>query len=450
MVRVLGFSALVAALAASVAQATADFKLSGINYNIRAGPDWADASTKCKPTSQIATELALLKQYTDVIRLYSLTDCEQATAVIPAAISAGLQIELGLWIDSYETSYPSEKAAFETLLATGVVTSDNIVSIHVGSEAVYRGDITAATAITYLGEIRDLCAATDGASDIPLTIADIGDTYTAHPEMIEAVDFVSANYFPFWEKIDIDEAVGYFYERFEALVKTAADYSKEVVLGETGWASDGVDSAASAATAANAAEYFYGFYNLANEIGLTYYYFSAFDEPWKLATLDANETVEAYFGLFTVDGELKPDVAALTFNSTSVTASASTAGSAVADVSIDASSSSSSTYGGAATVGDDTDSDDDDSADGDVSVGDDDSTASAGTETTTLADSATTTTTADSATTTTSTDAATSSTDADSATTTTTTSTDATTSTGGSSAATTTTTVTSAKDCAMV
>ncbi|EGZ14830.1 hypothetical protein PHYSODRAFT_315540 [Phytophthora sojae] len=323
------------------------FKCTGINYNIRAGPDWATADVKCKPASQIATELATLKGVTDTIRLYSLTDCDQATAVVPAAIEAGLKIELGMWVDSAASSFEAEKAAFQTLLETGVVTADNTVGIHVGSEAVYRGDVTAAEAISNLNEIRTLCQANSGAAAIPLTIADIGDTYSAHPEMIEAVDYVSANYFSFWEKVAIDGAAEHFYERFSALVEIAS--GKQVIVGETGWASDGVDADASPATAENAAKYFHDFYTLAAEKDLMYFYFSAFDEPCKLATLEANETVEAYFGLFTQEGALKDLISAEFANATASFDGSDSA--TITAVGAD-SSASASAAAGAVTTGD--------------------------------------------------------------------------------------------------
>ncbi|ETN03577.1 hypothetical protein PPTG_15563 [Phytophthora nicotianae INRA-310] len=317
MVNVLRTTSALAMVATSFGFADAgNFKCTGINYNIRAGPDWAPANEKCKPASLIATELALLKGVTDTIRLYSLTDCDQATVVVPAAIEAGLKVELGMWVDSSASSFEAEKAAFKTLLESGVVQSEHIVGIHVGSEAVYREDVTVDVAISYLEEIRTLCKANAGAAGIPLTIADIGDTYSAYPKLIEAVDYVSANYFPFWEKTDIDVAAKSFYKRFSALVQTASTYNKEVVIGETGWASDGVGAGASPATAANAAKYFYDFYTLATEKNLMYYYFSGFDEAWKLPTLEANETVEAYFGLFTKDGVLKDSISAMFDNNT--------------------------------------------------------------------------------------------------------------------------------------
>ncbi|CAI5741879.1 unnamed protein product [Hyaloperonospora brassicae] len=312
MVNVLRAASAVALAVATFGGANAaNFKCTGINYNIRAGPDWAPAEEKCKPAAQITAELALLKGVTDVIRIYSLTDCDHATAVVPAAVDAGLKVALGIWVDSTASSFEKEKAAFATLLETGLVTADNIVGIHVGSEAVYRGDVSVPEAIAHLEAIRALCLANAGAAAIPLTIADIGDTYTAHPELIEAVDYVSANYFPFWEKAAIDGAADHFYERLSALVETVDTYSKEVVVGETGWASEGTSANGSVASEANAAKFFVDFYTLATEKNLTYYYFSAFDEPWKLATLEANETVEAYFGLFTREGVLKSAIAAL-------------------------------------------------------------------------------------------------------------------------------------------
>ncbi|OWZ19898.1 Glycosyl hydrolase [Phytophthora megakarya] len=293
------------------------FKCTGINYNIRAGPDWAPAAEKCKPASKIASELATLKGVTDTIRLYSLTDCDQATAVVPAAIAAGLKIELGMWVDATPSSFEKEKAAFQALLQTGVVTTDNIMGIHVGSEAVYREEVTPEQAISYLEEIRTMCKANAGAAKIPLTIADIGDTYTAHPEMIKAVDYVSANYFPFWEKVAVDGAADQFYTRFSALVKTASTYNKEVIVGETGWASDGVNADASPASAENAGKFFYDFYTLAAQKDIMYFYFAAYDEAWKLHTLEANETVEAYFGLFKEDGSLKDFISTAFDNSSS-------------------------------------------------------------------------------------------------------------------------------------
>uniref|UniRef100_K3WMY5 glucan endo-1,3-beta-D-glucosidase n=1 Tax=Globisporangium ultimum (strain ATCC 200006 / CBS 805.95 / DAOM BR144) TaxID=431595 RepID=K3WMY5_GLOUD len=341
MVRVSSSLCMTAALAgvfaaASTQQASAaNFKCYGINYNIRAGPDWAPDATKCKNADQIAKELTKLKTITDTIRLYSLTDCNQGTTVVPAAIKAGLKVSLGLWVGPEASTFAAEKAKFQEILAQdGLINSKDIVGIHVGSEAVYRGDVNTTVAISNFNEIKKLC--TEKGLDIPVTIADIGDIYMQYPELIEAVDVVSANAFPFWEKIDADKAVDYFYQRYQPLEAAAKAKGKEVLIGETGWASAGVHSGASVATPENAALYFHGFYNLAKEHNLKYYYFAGFDEEWKIATSQANATVEAYFGIFKADGDMKSEYASLTFDGSS---------SLDSDVEVAASSSSSSAAG---------------------------------------------------------------------------------------------------------
>ncbi|RLN96137.1 hypothetical protein BBJ28_00014142 [Nothophytophthora sp. Chile5] len=318
---ILAFAALVAAAASSV-EAVA-FNCPGINYNIRAGADWASEEDKCKPSTQIASELEILKSVTSVLRLYSLTDCNQATTIVPAAIEAGFQLELGLWVDSYNTSYTAEKEAFAALLDTGVVTSDNIVGIHVGSEALYRGDVDYDTAVSHLSEIRQMCADNGAAGDIPLTITDVGNTYLQYPDLIDEVDYVSANLFPFWDSVVPAKSAAYFLSTYTRLVNLAATYDgdKSVVVGETGWPTNGTDSSGSEATPENAAEFFHDFYLQAQEQGITYYYFSAFDESWK-----GTDTVEAYFGLFYEDGELKPNIAELELDD-EASASVSTAAS---------------------------------------------------------------------------------------------------------------------------
>lgn len=292
--------------------AAQDFKLHGVNYNVRAGADWEPEATKCKSAATVAQELATLKRVTDIVRIYSLTDCNQGATVLPAAVKAGLKVSLGLWVGPEPATFAAEKAKFQELLTQdGLVNSKDVVGIHVGSEAIYRGDVTTDVAIANFNAIKQLCKAKK--LDIPVTIADIGDVYLEHPELVDAVDVVSANAFPFWEKIDADKAAAYLYKRLTPLIEQAAAQKKEVVIGETGWATAGVHANASDATPANAATYFRDFYTIAQQHKLKYYYFAGFDEQWKIATSPANSTVEAYFGLFTQAGELKSEYKALTF-----------------------------------------------------------------------------------------------------------------------------------------
>ncbi|GMF24384.1 unnamed protein product [Phytophthora lilii] len=292
-----------------------DFCIHGINYNPRIGPDWAPVDQRCKSAADIQADMETLARVTNSVRLYGLGDCDQGSTVVPAAVNAGLSVSLGLWVSSDDAVFEVEFTKLQALLQQNptLFSGGSIVDIHVGSEAVYRKDVTAQQNIDDLGRVKAMLKAYNLAS-VPVTIAEIGDVYLAHPEITDAVDFVQANGFPFWEKIDVENAVDYFESRIAPLYQQAAARGKKVVIGETGWASDGSSPKASKASPANAARYFYNFYQMAKQQGLEFYYFEGFDEEWKIAA--SNATVEGYFGLFHEDRTLKSEIADLSLGST--------------------------------------------------------------------------------------------------------------------------------------
>ncbi|RLN96136.1 hypothetical protein BBJ28_00014143 [Nothophytophthora sp. Chile5] len=312
--KLLGAIATVISTLAAREVVTQNFCIHGINYNPRMGPDWAPVEQKCKSAEAIQTDMEILTQVTDTVRLYGLGDCDQGMAVAPAAVNAGLLVSLGLWVSGDAAVFEAEFAKFQELLQqnAALFTSESIVDVHVGSEAIYRKEVTAQENIDCLRRVKELLAA-NGLASIPVTIAEIGDVYLAHPELTDAVDFVQANGFPFWERIPVETAVPYFETRMAPLYQQAAARGKKVVVGETGWASAGSDPKASIASPANAARYFQDFYNMAQQQGLEFFYFEAFDEEWKITS--SNATVEGHFGLFHADGTLKREIADLSLGS---------------------------------------------------------------------------------------------------------------------------------------
>ena len=148
-------------------------------------------------------------------------------------------------------------------------------------------------------------------------------------ELIQAVDFISMHTYPFhnthynpyfWQYSDttdqekqIDElmqnAKNFAKDQFLSVRKyiDTIDKTKSIHIGETGWAT--VDTYLYGATGSRAADeykqaiYFKHMQDLCNELSISCFYFSAFDEPWKdYANIDGSEN---HFGLFTVDGRAK-------------------------------------------------------------------------------------------------------------------------------------------------
>ena len=86
------------------------------------------------------------------------------------------------------------------------------------------------------------------------------------------------------------------------LVKAAGGEDKPVVVAETGWPGRGKPVAAAVPSAENAMKYFIDVQQWARGEGVKLFYFSSFDEPWKL---QQEGEVGTQWGLWDKDGALK-------------------------------------------------------------------------------------------------------------------------------------------------
>ncbi|EGZ16083.1 putative endo-1,3-beta-glucanase [Phytophthora sojae] len=308
MVRVLSLSAAAAVAVLASSTAALDQKLYGINYDLRQGPDW-DPS-KCKSADTIASDLKVLSTITSNVRTYSLSDCD-VSGVLTAAKKLSLTVWLGVWVSEDSKVYDNEVKAFKELISAGLIDS-NVVGINVGSEAVYREDITAEQAIEYVTDFRKVMA--DNDISVPVSITDIVDTFVQYPDMLKAGDIVTINQFPFWEKTPANKGAAQFNKRIQPLLKLAGDM--EVIISETGWPTGGTATNGSVASEENAAIYLNDFYELAEAKKWKYYYFAGFDTPYKEKQADDATTVESHFGIFDETGTMKSAYADLKFTKT--------------------------------------------------------------------------------------------------------------------------------------
>lgn len=326
---------LLGALLVSTAS-TLNVDLWGVNYDLRSGPDWAPDANRCKPAVQVQRELRVLAGVTSRVRTYSLADCPVGP-VLEAARTLGLSVWLGIWTASDPAVFERELSALQTLVApsspdrgyffpapTGNEdVGDNAVAVvdgmNVGSEAVYRGDVTASAAVECLSRVRQVLreASTGNATAVgsklpPLAITDIVDVLLQYPELVAAGDVVTVNVFPFWERVGAGKAAARIEQRLRPLRTLATALGKDqVIITETGWASAGSDARASPASPANMAKFVGKFAALASHRKWPYYYFAGFDTPYKAEQLQDPSSVEASFGLFNVNGTMKPAIAAL-------------------------------------------------------------------------------------------------------------------------------------------
>lgn len=123
------------------------------------------------------------------------------------------------------------------------------------------------------------------------------------PRIIAECDFLTANLYPYWDQVPVDQGVAraeYDYQQVKAVAG-----GKKIVI-ETGWPTGGPVNGQAVASADAAAKYLAGFAQWANTNSVEYYYFEAFDESWK-----SENGTGAHWGLWTTGASLKPEYAAV-------------------------------------------------------------------------------------------------------------------------------------------
>ena len=162
----------------------------------------------------------------------------------------------------------------------------------VGSETLLRGDLSAAELIADMEYVRSRL--TDRS--IPVTTSDAAYLLLENPSLRDACDLLMPNIYPYWEKIPVSAAMNAFSSEVDSL--KALSPGKEIIVSETGWPTEGSDTAGPA----EAAAYFTAVREWSLSTGTQVLWFAAFDEPWKET---AEGAAGAHWGLMGTDLALK-------------------------------------------------------------------------------------------------------------------------------------------------
>jgi exo-beta-1,3-glucanase (GH17 family) len=237
--------------------------------------------------AQVRRKLELLVPYTKWIRVFS---CTQGNEIIPKlAKEYGFKTLVGAWLGDEKDKNEEELQALIALARAGYV---DVAAV--GNEVMYREELEEEELIEYILRAKK---SLDG---IPLGYVDAYYEFTNRPKITEVCDVILANCYPYWEACHIDYSLLYMKQMYYQAVQAAP--GKRVIITETGWPSSGDALGAAEPGYENALKYFINAQDWSQREGIEMFYFSAFDEGWKVG---AEGSVGAFWGLWDANEERK-------------------------------------------------------------------------------------------------------------------------------------------------
>jgi len=237
--------------------------------------------------SQIRRKLELIKPYTKWIRTFSCTDGNEQIPIL--AKEYGLKTLVGAWLGDDPIINEDEINGLINLTNQGYV---DIAAV--GNEVMYREDLSEDELIDYINRVKSAIPNT------PVGYVDAYYEFTDRPKITDVCDVILANCYPFWEGCSLEYSLVYMKQMyFQAM---SAANGKKVIITETGWPSQGANLEGAFPSYENALKYFINAQNWSNDENIEMFYFSSFDESWKVGS---EGDVGAFWGLWDKDEKLK-------------------------------------------------------------------------------------------------------------------------------------------------
>lgn len=260
-----------------------------------------------EPTeAQLLEDLRLLAPDWHLLRVYSSRGSTEAMLRLIETHDLPIQVMLGAWLAPDDAA--ANQAELDAAVRLAKAYPEVVVAVSVGNEtqvdwSAHRSPQEGLVAA--LQEVR-------GQITQPVTTADDYNFWNkpASKAVADQIDFLTLHAYAMWNGKSLDEALAW-------TARTVADIRTHhpelpIVLGETGWATEldpegrEVKHIHAPAGEAEQARFFSEWVAWARENHQPYFWFEAFDEPWKGS--DNPREVEKHWGLYRVDRTPKPAV----------------------------------------------------------------------------------------------------------------------------------------------
>lgn len=237
---------------------------------------------------QVRRRMKIIRPHTQWVRSFSSTEGNELIPMI--AKEYGLKTLVGAWLGKDPEVNKREVNGLIQLAQEGYV---DIAAV--GNEVMYREDLTEDELLDYISHAKALIP-----EGIPVGYVDAYYEFRDRPRIVEMVDVVLANCYPFWEGCAFDYSLLYMKNMYQQALN--AGQGKKVIITETGWPSRGKSLRDAHPSDENARNYFINTQLWSTSENIDIFYFSSFDESWKVGP---EGDVGAHWGLWDKNENLK-------------------------------------------------------------------------------------------------------------------------------------------------
>src|ERR1700716_2193517 len=244
-------------------------KLQCVSYTPFRGAQTPLVPTTQVPPEQIAQDLEQLAKISNCVRTYSI---ENGLDRVPElAAKVGLKVIQGIWLGSNRLK---NLAQISTVVRLTKEYPGVITAVVVGNEVLLRGEMTTADLAATIRSVKSQVT-------VPVTYADVWEYWLRNREVYEAVDFITIHILPYWEDFPI--RAKYAAAHVDAIRKrmAVAFPGKEILIGETGWPSEGRMREGALPSRTNQARVVSEILALAKQENFRVNLIEAYDQPWK-------------------------------------------------------------------------------------------------------------------------------------------------------------------------
>src|SRR5579864_398543 len=258
-------------------------KLQCVSYAPFRGEQTPLSSATHISADQISADLAQLARISDCVRTYSI---DHGLDQIPElAAKAGLKVIQGIWLGSNRQKNAVQIA---TAIRLAKEYPSTIIALVVGNEVLLRGEMTQSDLAATIRSVK-------AQVTVPVTYADVWEFWLRYREIYDAVDFVTIHILPFWEDFPVRAKFAAAHVDAIRHRMAVAFPGKEILIGETGWPSEGRMRDGALPSRTNQARVVSEILDLAKRENFRVNLIEAYDQPWKR---QLEGTVGGYWGLY--------------------------------------------------------------------------------------------------------------------------------------------------------